>query len=277
MDIVVNHTIFNHYRIVVKIDAPFVQYDEDKQEFVGYCIDLLKELQKELDFEYELYKVESPGTMNADGNWSGMIGELQNHNADIALCSLVTSPEYESVADFTIPYFEDIGMSILMLDPKLNVDLSTRLFKFTTIMEKGVWLSILLTYFCITMVIWIIDRLSPFSYQNNRNNYEDSRLFTLNECFWFCVISLTPQGGGEAPKSLSGKFITITWWFFLFIVVSSYTANLAAFITIGQTRTTIDSLDDLLKQFEVKYTVTRETNTQQHFEKMAYVERQFHK
>ena len=33
---------------------------------------------------------------------------------------------------------------------------------------------------------------------------DEKRYFNLKEALWFCMTSLTPQGGGEAPKNLSG-------------------------------------------------------------------------
>jgi len=44
--------------------------------------------------------------------------------------------------------------------------------------------------------MWVFDRWSPYSYQNNRNKYKDDeekREFNLKECLWFCMTSLTPQ------------------------------------------------------------------------------------
>lgn len=44
--------------------------------------------------------------------------------------------------------------------------------------------------------MWIFDRWSPYSYQNNREKYKDDeekREFNLKECLWFCMTSLTPQ------------------------------------------------------------------------------------
>ena len=58
--------------------------------------------------------------------------------------------------------------------------------------------------------MWIFDKYSPYSYQNNMDKYEDDeekRFFDLRECFWFCMTSLTPQGGGEAPKNVSGRLV----------------------------------------------------------------------
>lgn len=44
--------------------------------------------------------------------------------------------------------------------------------------------------------MYIFDRWSPYSYQNNREKYADDdekREFTMRECLWFCMTSLTPQ------------------------------------------------------------------------------------
>jgi glutamate receptor, ionotropic, invertebrate len=51
-----------------------------------------------------------------------------------------------------------------------------------------------------SLLMWVFDRYSPYSYQNNREKYkedEEKREFTLKECLWFCMTSLTPQGGGK--------------------------------------------------------------------------------
>lgn len=50
--------------------------------------------------------------------------------------------------------------------------------------------------FLVSFLMWVFDRWSPYSYQNNRNKYKDDeekREFNLKECLWFCMTSLTPQ------------------------------------------------------------------------------------
>ena len=62
--------------------------------------------------------------------------------------------------------------------------------------------------FVTATMIWCFDKWSPYSYQNNMERFEDddeNRLFTLKECVWFCLTSMTPHGGGEAPKNFSGR------------------------------------------------------------------------
>lgn len=43
------------------------------------------------------------------------------------------------------------------------------------------------------------------------------------------------------------------WWFFALIMLSSYTANLAAFLTNESMTVTIESAEDLAKQTKIKY------------------------
>ena len=43
------------------------------------------------------------------------------------------------------------------------------------------------------------------------------------------------------------------WWFFTLIMISSYTANLAAFLTVERMESPIESAEDLSKQSTIKY------------------------
>lgn len=55
------------------------------------------------------------------------------------------------------------------------------------------------------------------------------------------------------------------WWFFTLIIISSYTANLAAFLTVERMVTPINSADDLAKQTEVEYGTLSFSSTQEFF------------
>lgn len=43
------------------------------------------------------------------------------------------------------------------------------------------------------------------------------------------MTSITPQGGGESPKNISGRMVVAIWWIFGFIVIACYTANLGKY------------------------------------------------
>ncbi|XP_046977759.1 ionotropic receptor 25a [Vanessa cardui] len=266
------------YRIITVEQQPFIiRDDESPKGFKGYCIDLIEEIRQIVKFDYEISL--SPdgnfGTMDENGNWNGIIKELIEKRADIGLTSLSVMAERENVVDFTVPYYDLVGITILM---KLPIT-PTSLFKFLTVLENDVWLSILAAYFFTSFLMWIFDKWSPYSYQNNREKYrddEEKREFTLKECLWFCMTSLTPQGGGEAPKNLSGRLLAATWWLFGFIIIASYTANLAAFLTVSRLDTPIESLDDLSKQYKIQYAPLNGSSAMTYFERMANIEVKFY-
>ncbi|XP_014257166.1 ionotropic receptor 25a isoform X2 [Cimex lectularius] len=275
----INISAITVYRIVTVKQKPFIiEYFEDgKTKYKGYCIDLIEEIRSMIPFEYDIYVApdNSFGNMDENGNWNGMIKELIEKRAEIALGSLSVMAERENVVDFTVPYYDLVGITILMKKPTTT----TSLFKFLTVLENEVWLCILAAYFFTSFLMWVFDRWSPYSYQNNREKYKDDeekREFNLKECLWFCMTSLTPQGGGEAPKNLSGRLVAATWWLFGFIIIASYTANLAAFLTVSRLDTPIESLDDLAKQYKIRYAPVNGSAAMTYFERMASIEEKFY-
>ena len=86
----------------------------------------------------------------------------------------------------------------------------------------------------------------------------------------------TSQGGGEAPKNLSGRLVAATWWLFSFIIIASYTANLAAFLTVSRLETPVESLEDLASQYKIQYSTLNGSDAMIYFERMAYIEEKFY-
>uniref|UniRef100_A0A0K0DHW7 Lig_chan-Glu_bd domain-containing protein n=1 Tax=Angiostrongylus cantonensis TaxID=6313 RepID=A0A0K0DHW7_ANGCA len=62
---------------------------QGNNKYEGYCIDLLKLLADRIEgFNFEVYLVDKTGSRLPDGNWDGMIGDLLNGRADVAVASL---------------------------------------------------------------------------------------------------------------------------------------------------------------------------------------------
>ncbi|XP_044756675.1 ionotropic receptor 25a-like [Coccinella septempunctata] len=266
------------YRVVVAEQTPFIFRDENHPKgYNGYCIDLMDKIGEILKFEYEVILATNNefGHMDENGHWNGLIKDLMDKKADIGLGPISVMEERESVIDFTVPYYDLVGITIMMKIPYAQ----TSLFKFLTVLEDEVWYCIIAAYFFTSFLIWIFDKMSPLSFRNNPQKYEgdnDNRDFTLKECLWFCMTSLTPQGGGEAPKNASGRLVAATWWLFGFIIISSYTANLAAFLTVSRLETPVESLEDLSKQYKIEYAPMNGSSTATYFMRMKNIEKRFY-
>ena len=55
------------------------------------------------------------------------------------------------------------------------------------------------------------------------------------------------------PSAFSTRMVAAMWWFFSLILISSYTANLAAFLTVERMATPIEKADDLAGQSDIQY------------------------
>lgn len=149
----------------------------------------------------------------------------------------------------------------------------TSLFKFMTVLRLEVWLSIVAALFATAIMIWLLDKYSPYSARNNKDAYPyPCREFSLKESFWFALTSFTPQGGGEAPKSLSGRTMVSAYWLFVVLMLATFTANLAAFLTVERMQTPVQSLDQLARQSRINYTVVKGSDTHQYFQNMKFAE-----
>lgn len=77
------------------------------------------------------------------------------------------------------------------------------------------------------------------------------------------------------PKALSTRIIGGIWWFFTLIIISSYTANLAAFLTVERMDSPVDSADDIAKQTKIEYGVVKDGATMTFFKVKTEIGYQF--
>lgn len=61
------------------------------------------------------------------------------------------------------------------------------------------------------------------------------------------------------------------WWFFALIMCSSYTANLAAFLTNAAMDDSIKSAEDLATQTKIKYGTLEKGSTSSFFKVLIYL------
>ncbi|XP_034286412.1 glutamate receptor ionotropic, kainate 1 isoform X5 [Pantherophis guttatus] len=253
------------YVMYKKSDKPL--YGNDR--FEGYCLDLLKELSSILGFIYEVKLVSDGkyGAQNDKGEWNGMVKELIDHKADLAVAPLTITYVREKVIDFSKP-FMTLGISILYRKPNGT---NPGVFSFLNPLSADIWMYVLLACLGVSCVLFVIARFTPYEWYNPHPCNPDSDVvennFTLLNSFWFGVGALMQQGSELMPKALSTRIVGGIWWFFTLIIISSYTANLAAFLTVERMESPIDSADDLAKQTRIEYGAVRDGSTMTFFKK----------
>lgn len=130
-----------------------VKDEKAPRGFHGYGVDLMDKIAEVLGFSYVIYEVKDKlyGITDGKGEWNGIVRELIDNKTDIGLALMSITSERESVIDFTVPFCDITGLSILL---KREVKPRT-IFKFATVLGFEVWLSIVVV-FLIVMYCYIL-------------------------------------------------------------------------------------------------------------------------
>ncbi|XP_017881766.1 glutamate receptor ionotropic, kainate 2 isoform X3 [Ceratina calcarata] len=247
--------------VMTREEKPYVMVKEDKNltgnaRFEGFCIDLLKWIAGQVGFQYairlvpdHMYGVYDPKTKE----WNGIVRELMEKRADLAVASMTINYARESVIDFTKP-FMNLGIGILFKVPSSQ---PTRLFSFMNPLAVEIWLYVLAAYMLVSFTLFVMARFSPYEWNNPHPCLGESDVvenqFTVSNSFWFITGTFLRQGSGLNPKATSTRIVGGIWWFFTLIIISSYTANLAAFLTVERMITPIENAADLAEQTQISY------------------------
>ncbi|XP_073777804.1 glutamate receptor 1a isoform X5 [Danio rerio] len=286
------------YIVTTILESPYVMLKKNHEHFTGndkyegYCVELAAEIAKHVGYHYIL-KIVADGKYGArDAEtmmWNGMVGELVYGKADVAVAPLTITLVREEVIDFSKP-FMSLGISIMIKKPTKS---KPGVFSFLDPLAYEIWMCIVFAYIGVSVVLFLVSRFSPYEWhaddcedgaeenpnqpssssaqpgqnQQNQNqqSQEQTNEFGIFNSLWFSLGAFMQQGCDISPRSLSGRIVGGVWWFFTLIIISSYTANLAAFLTVERMVSPIESAEDLAKQTEIAYGTLDAGSTKEFF------------
>ncbi|CAF0986150.1 unnamed protein product, partial [Brachionus calyciflorus] len=254
----------NSFRVVTLVEEPYVIEKDGKLQ--GFCIDILDEIANKMNFRYEIYKAADNQYGNEEnGTWNGMIKELMDKKADLAISAFTINYKRQQMVDFTKPFLS-LGISILY---KVPTSKKPGLFSFLNPLSLEIWMFTLITYLLVSLIMMVLARFSPYEWRSTHpcdsNNEFVENQFTVWNSLWFAVGTLMQQGSDINPKALSTRLVGGVWWFFTLIIISSYTANLAAFLTVEKVDLSITNVEDLANQTKISYGVFKGGSTMNFF------------
>ncbi|TMW47948.1 hypothetical protein DOY81_006973 [Sarcophaga bullata] len=194
--------------VMTREEKPYVMVKDDANltgnaRFEGFCIDLLKAIAAQVGFHYKIevvpdnmYGVYNPETET----WNGIVRELMERRADLAVASMTINYARESVIDFTKP-FMNLGIGILF---KVPTSQPTRLFSFMNPLAMEIWLYVLAAYILVSFTLFVMARFSPYEWNSPHPCLKDSDIvenqFSVSNSFWFITGTFLRQGSGLNPK-----------------------------------------------------------------------------
>lgn len=132
------------------------------ERYEGYVIDLVTELSKILNFEFELliHPNNKYGSCTPNAGCDGMLGRVTSGEVDMALVDLTITAERQSAVDFSLP-FMNTGIGVLYW--KITQQKIT-LFSFMDPFSLYVWLVLVLLTSMTALAMHMMGRLSPYEW-----------------------------------------------------------------------------------------------------------------
>ncbi|XP_058869973.1 glutamate receptor ionotropic, NMDA 3B isoform X1 [Acipenser ruthenus] len=194
----------------------------------GYCIDLLEKLAEDLRFDFDLYIV-GDGKYGAwkNGRWTGLVGDLMSGAADMAVTSFSINSARSKVMDFTSPFFST-SLGILVRSKDTAAPIGAFMWPLHWSMWVGIFVALHLTALFLTLYEW----KSPYGMTPHGRNRK--KVFSYSSALNLCYAILFGRTvSSKTPKCWTGRFLMNLWAIFCLLVLSSYTANLAA-VMVGE-------------------------------------------
>ncbi|KAJ9583771.1 hypothetical protein L9F63_021895 [Diploptera punctata] len=175
------------------------------------------------------------GSLRKNGTWTGLMGTVVDHEADIALTLLAMTETRLKAVDFFSPLW-NVKQMVHIKKPDINEETFAMFASFS----KGFWITLFVTIVVLTICLsgtWYIeDKIFTNSPPVNKLIETWHYAFTI-----FCM-----QCQATTPTTCSTRMIFLTAYFTAVVIYASYSATLISFLTIKKSAIQIENFEDLL-------------------------------
>lgn len=220
-------------------DYPLSYTKENSSLGYGVAFELLEFLTEKFNFTYNLVRPEK-NILGSTQQFNGSILEvLERQLATVAVSFLPVMTDAQKHIFYSATTLDEGEWVMIMTRPEESASGSGLLAPF----DVKVWVLILVSLLFVGPIIYLII-LMRYKMTKDR----EQKLYTMPHCVWFVYGALMRQGSVLSPTGDSTRLLFATWWIFITILTSFYTANLTAFLTLSQFTLPINNVDDILRK-----------------------------
>jgi len=202
--------------VAVREAPPFAMRDASGN-WEGLSVALWQDVAEELDAAFEWREMPLAETLDA----------LEAGSADVAIAALTITREREERVDFTHPYLVS-GLTLGYPSRGGSAWFDT-VRSFFSMEFLSAIVSLGLVLLAAGFAVWLFER------KRNPEEFGGPPLQGLGSGFWWSAVTMTTVGyGDKAPKTLGGRIVGLVWMFASLIVIASFTAAIAASVTVNR-------------------------------------------
>ncbi|XP_070196560.1 uncharacterized protein [Littorina saxatilis] len=228
----------------------------------GISLEVLKKLSEDLNFQYVIYFVNDSNYGEFHNNsWTGMVGDVIGGSADLIVGSFSMTSERMRVISFTEPYFQNEFSLVTGEEGQWP-----SMWAFLSPFSAQVWTCIMLSSIVAGVATSSLEWFSPFGL--NPRGRKRNKQYGLGSgllMVWVLVTGHTINV--KAPKSWPSKVIQNVWAGLAIFIMTSYTANLAAYLAGQSAVISVKSIYDS-KLLEKRVSVIKSSSVEHFLEKI---------
>ncbi|XP_064489386.1 glutamate receptor ionotropic, kainate 2-like [Ornithodoros turicata] len=257
-------------RVTTIVNLPYVTLEKQirlnnsssSHQFGGFTMELLDILAQSIGFDYQVHvpKDNQYGSMTKQGTWTGMVREVYEREADLAVGDLSVTLERMEYVEFTAPFLKNsqglLYKNVLCESENLPyflqpLSVEVWFYSLTAVLGVSLLLSLLARLSCEE---WVLpsSRCPRWDAAGGDGSKRIRNRFTLLNSFWFVLASLMQQGTDVLPRAIATRVVAVVWWLFAIVLLSSYTASMASLLVAEKLQLpAIQSFQDLAKQSRI--------------------------
>jgi polar amino acid transport system substrate-binding protein len=214
-------------KVATKPFKPFVY--QQNGEWVGFSIDLWRELARVLGVQYEIVGTETVAEL---------LNTLRHKEADLAVAGLTITSEREQAIDFSFPFYQS-GLQIMVSSHHNDASSDLLQTVFSVALLK-LLAGLLATLLFAAHLLWVFER------KRNPNMFPEGYLSGVGSAFWWAAATLTTVGyGDKVPQSTLGRTVGFVWMFAGILLISYFTASVTTVLTVNRLEGNIRGPKDL--------------------------------
>ena len=214
-------------QVATKVAPPF-SMKKSNGEWHGISIELWRSVAEEMGVAFVLI----------EEDLQGMLDGVKEGRYDVGIAAISITVEREQVLDFSQAYYQSgLGIAVSAKGGSGAIGLVLRLFS-TDFLSAIAALLVLLGV--VGIVIWLVER------KKNPEQFGGSPWHGIGSGFWWSAVTMTTVGyGDKAPVTVLGRLIGLIWMFAAIIIISSFTAAIAASLTVSELGSDVEGPNDL--------------------------------
>ncbi|ELT97865.1 hypothetical protein CAPTEDRAFT_204388 [Capitella teleta] len=217
---------------------PFFEWSSPTT-YYGIDYDILNILSKHLDFRFRIMKPPDGqwGSPKGNGSWTGLIGLLQDNEADVAVSCLSITKARTQVVDFSKAYWIERSAVAIKLE-------SDNSLYFVYPLALNVYLVYFSLPFICGFLLWIY-HLGNSDLQNN--NLSKSLHFPMLVNAIGCLFrnSLSEQAELHPKFGNVGRTMQMCFWLCVIVVSATYRDSLVASLTVRRQEWPFNDIEGL--------------------------------